>query len=90
MTELNFTYPAFYRTDGENIYVEIPDLEIEPFVISEEQRCQLVDIAWTLAAHRVEELLRNGLTPPPSRTLEDLEISDDEDRDAFLIELISK
>lgn len=90
MNDLSFTYPAIYYSDGETITVEIPDLPIEPIKISEKDRDKLFDITWDKAAQTVQLMLFSGIEPPPSRTLQDLEVSPYEDRDAFLIELISK
>lgn len=88
--KLHLTYPAFYSSDGQYIMVEVPDLGIKPFLISEANRAALADITWELAAQTVQKMLSQGEPLPPCRTLEDLEVSEDEDRDAFLIELISQ
>lgn len=90
MNNLNFTYPAIYYLDGDNIIVEVPDLHIGPFEISKDDSDKLFDITWDKAAQTVQLMLFSGIEPPPSRTLEDLEISPDNDKDAFLIELISQ
>lgn len=87
---MNFTYPAIYYDDGEYIYVEIPDLDIEDFKIPLKDINLLVDVAWTKAAREVQRLIESGIEPPPSRTLDDLEVYEGNEKDAFLIELIGK
>lgn len=90
MNNLNFTYPAIYYLDGDSIIVEVPDLHIGPFEVDVKDQDKLFDITWDKAAQTVQLMLFSGIEPPPSRTLEDLEVSPDNEKDAFLIELISK
>ncbi len=86
--EITFTYPAIYYDDGEYIYVEIPDLDIEDFKIPISQRQEMVDIAWNKAAQLLTKKIRSGELPPPSKGLEELEVYEGNEKDAFLIELI--
>ncbi len=88
MKELYFSYPAIYEDRDDGTLLEIPDLGIGPVLIPLDQRAQLADIGWSLAAHTVQELLAQGKTPPKSRTLDDLEVREGNTKDAFLIELI--
>lgn len=90
MNNLNFTYPAIYYLDGDSIIVEVPDLHIGPFEVDVKDQDKLFDITWDKAAQTVQLMLFSGIEPPPSRTLEDLEVSPGNEKDAFLIELISK
>lgn len=87
---LNFTYPAIFYDEDDYIVVEVPALGIEPFKIPQSMRSQMVDIVWTTAAQKVEQMIRNGIEPPASQTLDDLEVYEGNEKDAFLIELISE
>lgn len=84
-----FAYPAILtnRKETDDILVEFPDLDIEPFVVPESQRPQLFDIVWDKCARHVQELLILGKTPPQGTKLEDLPLSKTHDRDAMLVEL---
>ena len=48
MSELYFAYPAILTTrkDTDDILVEFPDLEIEPFAVPESKRSELFDIVY--------------------------------------------
>ena len=91
MSELYFAYPAILTTrkDTDDILVEFPDLEIEPFAVPESKRSELYDIVWDNCARHVQELMILGKTPPQGTRLEDLPLTDSHDRDAMLVELRS-
>lgn len=86
--KLYFCYPAIYEDTDEYTVIEVPDLGIGPFKVKPEDRPRMADITWELAVQKIMQMINSGIMPPPNRTLEDLEVSEDNDKDAFLVELI--
>lgn len=84
-----YAYPAVYYDEADQIKVELPDLAMAPFYVPQALRAQLFDIVWDKTAQYVQSMLANGEVPPVGTKLEALPLcSEEEDKDAFLVELI--
>ena len=85
---LNLTYPAIYHEDDDYIYIEVPDLGIDEFKIPVSERNQMVDITWEKGSQRLMQYILFNQPLPESKTLDDLEVFEGNDKDAFLLEYI--